>query len=166
MVRQRWAVRGGVVLGLLVLAAAGRADEAAALRAIPLLGGKVTVDDKQPGKPVVEVNLSQTKVTDAGLKELREFKSLRTLDLAYTQVTDAGLKELKELKSLQSLSLENTQVTDAGLKELKELKNLQLLDIQRTQITDTGLKELKELKSLRELWPTKVTDQTLRDCPT
>src|SRR5437660_1229639 len=93
MVRQRWAVTGEVVLGLLVLAAVGRADEAATVKAIETLGGKVT---------------------------------------------------------------------DAGLKELKGLKNLQLLDIQRTQITDTGLKELKEVKSLRELWPAKVTDQTLR----
>ena len=42
MVRQRWAVRGGVVLGLLVLTAAGQADEAAAVKSVEELGGKVT----------------------------------------------------------------------------------------------------------------------------
>jgi hypothetical protein len=36
------------------------------------------------------------------------------LDLSDTQVTDAGLKELKELKNLRSLDLFNTRVTDAG----------------------------------------------------
>ena len=44
MVRQRWAVRGGVLLGLLVLAVTGRADEAAAVKAIEKLGGRITVD--------------------------------------------------------------------------------------------------------------------------
>src|SRR5215471_7635120 len=112
MVRQRWAVRGGVVLGLLVLTAAGQADEAAAVKAVEVLGGKVTVDDKQSGKPVVGVNVRATDFTDAGLKELKEFKRLQTLILIQTQVTDAGLKELKELKSLETLDLAYTQVTN------------------------------------------------------
>ena len=34
-----------------------------------------------------------TRVTDAGVKELAGLKSLQTLDLRDTQVTDAGLKE-------------------------------------------------------------------------
>ena len=41
MARQRGTVAGGV-LGLLVLAVAGRADEAVATKAIEKLGGKVT----------------------------------------------------------------------------------------------------------------------------
>jgi hypothetical protein len=39
---------------------------------------------------------------------------LRSLDLFNTRVTDAGLKELKELKNLRSLDLSDTRVTDAG----------------------------------------------------
>ena len=120
------------MLGLLFLAAAGRADEAALVKAIETLGGKVTVDDKQPGKPVVGVNLRSTDFTDAGVKELKQFKSLRTLDLSQTKVTDAGLKELKEFKNLQALNLLQTAVTDAGLRELKELKGLQTLDLAYT----------------------------------
>jgi hypothetical protein len=73
MVRQRWLV-GGVVLGLLVLTEASRGDEAAAIQAVEKLGGTVTVNDKQPGKLVVGVDLFRTKVTDAGLKELKELK--------------------------------------------------------------------------------------------
>ena len=73
---------------------------------------RVKVDDKQPDKPVVGVDLRHTKVTDAELKALKEFKSLQDLDLSYTRVTDAGLKELKELKSLQRLHLGDTRITD------------------------------------------------------
>src|SRR5437763_378180 len=103
MARQRGTVGAGVLLGLLVLAVAGRADEAAAVKAIEKLGGQVTVDADRPGKPVVGVDLWRTEVTDAELKELKELKGLQTLDLRETKVTDAGLKELIELQRLTSL---------------------------------------------------------------
>jgi internalin A len=143
----------------------GLAEEAAAVRAVDKLGGRVSVDPKQPGKPVVGVDFGQTQVTDAALKELKAFKSLHTLRLYVARVTDAGLKELKELRSLQWLSLDLTGVTDEGLKDLKELKSLQTLILNDTQITDAGLKELRELKSLQELWlrSTKVTDAGLKE---
>ena len=142
MTRQLGTV-GGVLLGLLVLALAGRADEAAAVKAIKKLGGGVEVDTKQPGKPVVAVVLYNTRVTDVGLKELTGLKHLRALNLNDTTVTDVGLKEVKELKSLQLLDLGHTKITDAGLKELKELKNLQWLALYGTKVTDAGVKELQ-----------------------
>src|SRR5262245_44671608 len=103
MARQRGAV-AGVLLGLLALGVAGRADEAASVKMIEKLGGRVTRDDKQPGKLVVEVDLHDTKVTDRDLKVLQGFKNLQSLNLSRTKITDAGLKELKGLKSLQSLN--------------------------------------------------------------
>jgi Leucine-rich repeat (LRR) protein len=71
-----------------------------------------------------------------GLKELKDLNSLQALDLSSTKVTDAGLKALKKLKSLQTLGLRNTKVTDAGLKELKERKRLQALDLGGTEVSD------------------------------
>jgi hypothetical protein len=109
------------VLGLLVLAVTGRADEAAAVKAAEKLGARVTVDAKRPGQPVVAVDFSHTNVTDVGLKDLKELRSLQTLSLWHTRITDAGLKELRGLESLETLDLGQTKVTDAGLKELKEL---------------------------------------------
>ena len=88
------------------------AQEEKAVQAIEALGGKVKRDEKLPGRPVVEVNLGGTKVTDAGLKDLKELKGLLHLDLGGTQITDAGLKELKELKGLQTFDLSYTQITD------------------------------------------------------
>src|SRR5712691_11471173 len=83
----------GAVMLLTCLSGAARADEASAVKAIENLGGKVTRDDKLPGKPVIGVNLGGTKVTDAGLKELKDLKHLTSLNLGWTKgggkVTDA-----------------------------------------------------------------------------
>src|SRR5262245_62023925 len=62
MARQRGAMVG-VLLGLLVLVVAGRADEASAVKTIEKLGGLVTRDDKIAGEPVVGVDLSFARVT-------------------------------------------------------------------------------------------------------
>jgi internalin A len=49
------------------------------------------------------------------------------LTLSQTGVTDAGLKHLKELTELQTLSLWKTKVTDAGAKDLlKALPNCKI----------------------------------------
>src|SRR3954452_8589773 len=155
MVRQRGAVGAGVLLGLLVLVVVGCAEKAgpekhaeptvrddeSAVKAIGKLGGKVTRDDKQHGNPVVRVDLGNTQVTDADLKDLKELQSLQELSLGGTKVTDTGLKQLKDLKSLHVLYLTRTKVTGTGLKELKSLQTLLLYD---SKVTDVGLKELKE----------------------
>jgi Leucine-rich repeat (LRR) protein len=134
--------------------------EAQAIKAIEKFGGKVVRDDNAPDRPVVEVDLSYTEFTDAGLKRLAPLKRLQTLKLTRTRVTDAGLKELASLKTLQTLTLAGTQVTDAGLKELAGLKSLRLLFLDSTRVTDAGLRELAELKSLQflDLAGTQVTD--------
>src|SRR5947207_1328124 len=124
MVRQQGTVGRGVLLGLLVLAVVGCADqpgpeknaqpalknEQLAVETLEKLDGWVWRDPERPGNPVVRVRFYHTKITDAGLKELIAFKSLEELQLG-AAVTDAGLKELKELKSLKQLSLSRTQVT-------------------------------------------------------
>jgi hypothetical protein len=140
-------------------------QEEKAVKAIEALGGKVTRDEKLPGRPVVEVDLGKTEVTDAGLKDLKELKGLRKLYLSGTKITDAGLKDLKELKGLEMLDLTRTKITDAGLKDLKELKDLKTLYLYGNQITDAGLKDLKELKGLQMLClaGTKISSAGLKD---
>ncbi|HKB35053.1 MAG TPA: alpha/beta hydrolase fold domain-containing protein [Gemmataceae bacterium] len=143
MARQRGTVGAGVLLGLLVLAVAAKADEAAVVRMVERLGGFVTRDAKRPGKPVVGVNLEFTKVTDTGLKELKELKHLQTLNLDHTEVTDAGLTHLKGLPQLRTLSLENAAITDAGLAHLKGLIDLEVLNLKGTKVTGAGVQDLQ-----------------------
>src|SRR5262249_30836125 len=94
---------------------------------------------------VVSLFLGETKVTDAGLKELKDFQGLQKLGLSATVVSDAGLKELANFRGLQELYLRQTKVTGAGLKDIKELSNLKTLDLYDTRVSDEGLKEIKHL---------------------
>src|SRR5207302_796007 len=123
---------------------AARADEASAVKAVEKLGGKVTRDDKLPGRPVIGVNLGHPKVTDADLKELKNLKQLTSLNLGDKQVTDAGLKDMQELKQLTTLNLGDTKVTDAGLKELKDLKQLTSLNLAETKVTADAVADLQK----------------------
>ena len=70
--------------------------EEKAVSAILKLGGEVFRDEKLPGRPVYGVDLRNTKVMDADLKNLKELKGLQELWLNDTQITDTGLKELKQ----------------------------------------------------------------------
>ena len=49
------------------------------------------------------------------------FNHLQLLNLVNTKITDAGLKELKEMKSLRRLSIRNTNVTNEGVADLQQL---------------------------------------------
>jgi hypothetical protein len=105
-----------------------------ATTAIEKLGGQVHWDDKAKRWPawlrrvlgddffssVVDVNLSGSQVTDAGLEHLKGLSQLQTLWLDGTQVTDAGLAQLKGLSKLQWLGLNDTKVTDEGVKKLQQ----------------------------------------------
>ena len=110
----------GAVMLLACLSGAARADEASAVKAVEKLGGKVTRDDKLPGKPVIGVRLHEIGVADAALKELADLKQLTWLSLTVCRVTDAGLKELKDLKQLTSLNLAETKVTADGVADLQK----------------------------------------------
>jgi len=45
---------------------------------------------------VTWLDLTQTQITDAGLKEVAKFQQLTFLDLSRTQFTDAAVAELKK----------------------------------------------------------------------
>ncbi len=68
------ALLGGGLMGLLVLAATCQADEATVVKVIEKLGDRVEVNRERTGNPVVGVNFSDTTVTDAVFKELKELK--------------------------------------------------------------------------------------------
>ena len=67
-------------------------EQAKAVAEIKKLGGGVTVDEKNPDKPVICVDFSDTNVTDAGLELLKGLPELQRLDLSCTTVTNAGLE--------------------------------------------------------------------------
>jgi hypothetical protein len=59
-------------------------------------------------------------------------------------VTDAGLKHLKECKTLGGLDLRNTAVSDESVKTLSGLSQLKTLNLRKTRFTAKGIDELKK----------------------
>ena len=99
-----------------------RSAEENAVEFVEKMGGRIERDDRADGKPVAKVVLEDSKVTDAGLRELAGFKQLQSLNLNGTEVTDRGMMELVGFKQLQSLTLWGTGVTDDGVNDLIVLK--------------------------------------------
>src|SRR5438105_2520020 len=112
-------MRRGACLLLLILASLSpaRADEAEDRSAafVKKIGGRFYRAEGKPGKPVYKVDLTFSKITDAGLKELAGFQQLRTLEIHDNPVGDAGLPDLKRLTQLEKLHLSYTGVSKAGL---------------------------------------------------
>jgi hypothetical protein len=113
--------------------------------------------------PVVTVDLSRSKVTDAGLECLRDLPEVRALHLDGTCITDAGLEQVRALTQLDSLELNDVPVTDSGLENLEYLSQLRWLKLNNTRVTDLGLKHLQGMKQLQvlELAGTPITDAGL-----
>jgi Leucine-rich repeat (LRR) protein len=98
------------------------------------------------------LSLAQTRITDAGLKQLRNLGSLRELDLYYAEfVTDDGIAALRGISALERLNLRGTRVTSRVFEHLAHFEALQSLDISYTQIDDSGFDLLAELPRLERL---------------
>jgi Leucine-rich repeat (LRR) protein len=153
----RLAVVIGVLLvagSPLMVAVAQRPDERDSVDKIEKLGGRFRVDPKKTNNPVIELDLSNTAVTDEDLQLLKDLPDLRVLILGGTQgtkVTDKGLEHLKGSVNLQRLHLYGTPITDEGMVHLKGLTDLRLLHLVGTRVSTDGLKHLKGMTRLEQL---------------
>ena len=91
---------------------------------------------------LAELNLSRSKVTDAGLASLAGMSNLKKLHLPNTAVSDAGIDSLLGLSKLEYLNLFNTKITDAGLAKLEKLPNLKHLYVWQTGATKPAAEAL------------------------
>jgi hypothetical protein len=94
------------------------------------------------------LTLAGTKITNAGLANVRDLTQLSTLNLGNTPISDLGLRHLERLKNLFELDLGRTGITDAGIERLKGLKSLYRLRIEQTKVTPTGVKDLQQVLGL------------------
>src|SRR5262249_2099762 len=77
-----------------------------------------------------------------GVTDPRGLPAVPGLNLSDTAITDAGLRHLEGLVGLGRLVLRGTAITDAGLQHLRGLKSLRVLDLQGTKVTDEGVAAL------------------------
>jgi hypothetical protein len=97
------------------------------------------------------LDLTETRVTDAGLAEVGRLPHLTTLKLSRTPITDAGLAHLTGLASLRQLDLDGTRVSDAGVVYLLRLPQLRRLNLDGTRVGDAGLLQLRDCSALRSV---------------
>ena len=123
--------------------------------ALDMRGEWVTDSDLRQlaSMPKLELlDLSLTRITDHGLKLMRDLKGVRELNLYFAEnVTDEGIAALKGWKNLRRLNLRGTKITDTTLEHLAGLSSLESLDVGFAQVTDNGLERLGALENLKEL---------------
>lgn len=153
------------LLVLAALAAPAAADDAALVKRVAELGGKVEREDKKPAGPITDIDLSNKAATDADLKLIAgAAPGLKYLDLSKTKVTDDGLAEVAKLKALRYLTLDETKVTNKGVQRLTGLK-LVSISLMECPVDDAALESLGKIKTLERvtLWEQKgVTDAGLK----
>lgn len=91
---------------------------------------------------LIELNLSDNKLTGALQAEIRHLQDLKTLDLSGNQFTGVPA-EIGQLTSLEVLDLSNNQLT--GLpNELGNLSNLKQLNLSGNEYSKADLAIIKE----------------------
>jgi len=97
------------------------------------------------------LEITQSSLTNAGMRQLRNLTELRVLKLSgLKEVSDRGFACLREMKSLRALTLADLSVpADDIIAQLQGLDALEELSINGARLTDTGLKKLADLKKLR-----------------
>ena len=139
--------RALIIAGVLALYVplTAQADWKTAEAALKKLGAKFTRDETRSGKPIYDVDLTFSKVKDADLVLLREFKHLELLAAGDSAITDAGLVHLKQIPKLRALGLVDLKgITDKGLIHVKAMKKLETLNLVGTKVTDKGVADLQK----------------------
>src|SRR5262245_28198601 len=137
------------------------ADPPDPIARVEQLGGTVEKDNRRPGMPVVAIDFGGCAITDRDLRILRHFPELRRLSLSNTPVTDEGLKHCADLTNIRFLDLNRTKVSSKGMKNLRRMKSLDTLALYGTALDDEGLKEVADCEKLGAvvLSETRISDR-------
>jgi Leucine-rich repeat (LRR) protein len=99
-----------------------------------------------------ELDLTSRWITDADLARIGRVRELRKLDLSHTRITDAGIELLKDLPAVRELSLYYAEyVNGDGLAHLRGWKQLEVLNLRGTRVTSKVFEHLARLTALRSL---------------
>ncbi len=123
-----------------------------------------TMVDSSGSPSLVDLNLSETQVTDDIVPTLRRLPKLETIDLSVNKnITDVGVQSLEKL-GIKKLNLAKTMVGDEAMSSIASIDGLLFLDLSGTTITDAGVKKLLTSNKLQELSlaHTKVTDESVK----
>jgi hypothetical protein len=87
------------------------------------------------------------------MSTIAQLTHMSRLNLSYTKVTDAGLTHLSNLGELSELQLDSAAITDVGVATLLRHSRLKLLNLYHTLVTASGFDSLrKALPSCQIVW--------------
>lgn len=113
-----------------------------------------TVQQISATKPYVAVFLGSKK--DFSSKDLKELEGINeqvvSIDMGNSTVTDADLKNLTLFQHVQKLHLQNLSIGDEGVKYLRDLNYLDVLNLSGTKISTKTLDEIAGWKNLKKLY--------------
>jgi Leucine-rich repeat (LRR) protein len=96
-------------------------------------------------KTLKSIFISESKVADTGLQLLCDnLRHLTELNVSGSKVTDAGMMALRRAERLQKLWLDGTSITDASIESLRKLSALTELYIRRTNLTPQAIATLEK----------------------
>ena len=96
-------------------------------------------------QPLTTLVLAGTETDDRIFPVLEKFKVI-TLDLSGTRITGEGLKELPNPGRIDSLGVADMPIKDEDARAIAGMRRLRLLNLRGTQITAVGLRELAGLE--------------------
>jgi hypothetical protein len=91
----------------------------------------------------IEVRAAGLELGDARFLSLPVFPNLRRLDLSRTRISDAGLQHMERFPALEVLNLYGTQVGDGVAASLAPCVRLRKVFLWRTAVSDAGLRRLR-----------------------
>lgn len=104
-----------------------------------------------------ELRLNVTPQASTDLSPLAGLaaNALQYLQLSGTRVANAGLEHIKHLSGLRVLWLYDTRISDAGLPLLQGLSSLRVLNLRSTLVSKGGIRQLQEFLTsceIRQPW--------------
>ncbi len=111
----------------------------------------------------LSVKFTKKEISKKVLKTLSNLEmQIVELELSNTNLTDEMTNSLNKFENLKILRLDNTNITDKTLQNIDKLKHLEVLNLFKTSVTDQGIETL--LKSIKPkqiyTWETQVTQET------
>lgn len=97
------------------------------------------------------ISFEGSNIDNGDLHLLKLFPNLRSLDLRNTKITDKGLQNMANVRSLELLSLRYTEVGDGAVPYLSKLPRLRYLDLYGSQITENGVTQLRKTATLKTI---------------
>lgn len=110
------------------------------------------------------LDVSQSTVTDEGIRLLGHFTALTQVDLSTLNINGAGIEGLEPLGNLRELTMASLQMgSSTGWESLGRLSQVETLNLSLTNIADADVSSLVTMTGLKELniCNTALTDAAL-----